>query len=181
MFDFSKNYFELFGMPVDFRVDTQLLAARYRELQKVVHPDRFAAADAQSQRLSLQNATLVNEAYQTLKTPLLRAQYLLRLHGRDIDAQQDSLNDPGFLMQQMALREALAAVPDADDPHASLDALLDEIASLARAQIAELATLLDNPLNAQLDAAVQAVQRMQFLDKLQAEADGVEAQLDEAC
>ena len=54
MFDFSKNYFELFGMPVGFVLDAAELSARYRELQKVVHPDRYAASGGRSQRLSLQ-------------------------------------------------------------------------------------------------------------------------------
>lgn len=181
MFDFSKNYFELFGLPVGYQVDAGELADRYRALQKVVHPDRFAAADAYSQRLSLQNATLVNEAFQTLKDPLLRAQYLLRLHGCDSAAETQTLNDPEFLMQQMEWREALANVPRAEAPHARLDALLDEIATMLRGQVAELAVLLDNPTAPQLDAAAQAVQRMQFLKKLHTEAEAIEADLEEAC
>ena len=180
MFDFSKNYFELFGLPVGYQVDNAELASRYRSLQKVVHPDRFAAADAQSQRVSLQNATLVNEAFETLKDPLRRAQYLLSLHGRGSDVETNTLHDPGFLMQQMEWREALADVPRAEDPHARLDTLLLEIAGMLRTQVAELAILLDSPSAEHLDAAGQAVQRMQFLNKLHAEAEGVEADLEEA-
>ena len=82
--------------------------ARYRELQKVVHPDRYAASGGHSQRLSLQGATLVNEAYQTLKDPLTRAQYLLTLKEAVLDDHKHTLDDPAFLMQQMELREALA-------------------------------------------------------------------------
>ena len=44
MLDFSKNYFELFGLPLDYSVDTSALADSYRNLQRVVHPDRFASA-----------------------------------------------------------------------------------------------------------------------------------------
>ena len=106
MVDFSQNYFELFGMPTGFALDTGSLAARYRELQKVVHPDRFAASGERSQRLSLQRATLVNEAYQTLKDPLRRAQYLLEIKAGGQALQESTLNDPEFLMRQMELREA---------------------------------------------------------------------------
>lgn len=179
MFDFSKNHFELFGLPVGFQIDTAELASRYRELQKVVHPDRFAAADAHSQRLSLQNATLINEAFQTLKDPMQRARYLLGLRG--VDVEQKTLNDPAFLMQQMEWREALAAVPSAADPHARLDELLQEIARLLRSQVAELAVLLDDPSGDQLESAANAVQKMQFLNKLHAEAEAIEADLEEAC
>jgi molecular chaperone HscB len=179
MFDFSRNHFELFGMPVGFVLDTGELAARYRELQKVVHPDRFASAGGQSQRLSLQSATMVNEAYEVLKDPLKRAQYLLGLRGVETGAQQKSLNDPGFLMEQMELREALVAVREADDPQAELDALLHQITRMIKAQVAQLAVQLEDSGPAQLAAAAQTVQRMQFLNKLHAEAEAVEAELEE--
>ena len=180
MFDFSKNYFELFGMPVGFLLDGAELSARYRELQKVVHPDRYAASGEQSRRLSLQSATMVNEAYQTLKDPLKRAQYLLTLKGMEIDAPQKTLNDPAFLMQQMELREALAGVRDMADPQAELDALLREIGNMSKTLVGQLAVQFEESSPEQLQAAAQTVQKMQFLNKLQAEAEAVEADLAEA-
>jgi len=181
MFDLSKNYFDLFGLPVRFQLDTNELSTRFRELQRVVHPDRFAAADAQSQRLSLQNATMVNEAFQTLKDPLRRAEYLLRLRGVALDETSSTVNDPDFLMQQLALREALSEVKAADDPCGRLDDLLDEIDSLLRSQVARLAVLLEERSSEQLGDAALAVQKMQFLNKLHAEAEIVEADLEEVC
>jgi len=180
MFDFSKNFFELFGMPVGFLLDGAELAARYRELQKVVHPDRFAASGEHSQRLSLQGATLVNEAYDTLKDPLKRARYLLTLKGVDIDSQQQTLNDPAFLMQQMELREALAEVRSARDAQAELDRLLREIGNMIKTQVAQLAVQFEDSTPQQLAAAVQTVQKMQFLNKLHAEAEAIEADMEEA-
>ena len=180
MFDFSKNYFELFGVPVGFLLDAAELSARYRELQKVVHPDRYAAAGEQSQRLSLQSATMVNEAYQTLKDPLKRAQYLLTLKGMDADPAQQTLNDPAFLMQQMELREALAGLRDKHDPQAELDALLRDIGNMIKSLIAQLAVQFEESSPDQLQAAAQTVQKMQFLNKLHAEAEAVEADLAEA-
>jgi molecular chaperone HscB len=180
MFDFSKNYFELFGLPVGFIVDGSELSTRYRELQKVVHPDRFAAAGEASQRLSLQSATLVNEAYATLKDPLKRAQYLLSLKGIELDGKEHTLNDPAFLMQQMELREALAAVADARDPYAELDRLLREIGDMIKSHIAQLAVQFEDSSAEQLQAAAQTVQKMQFLNKLHAEAELIEGDLEEA-
>ena len=180
MFDFSKNYFELFGMPAGFVLDAAELAARYRKLQKVVHPDRFAASGEHSQRLSLQSATLVNEAYDTLKDPLKRAVYLLHLKGVDIDPQQHTLNDPTFLMEQMELREAIAGVRSASDPHGRLDQLLRDIGGMIKAQIAQLAVHLEESTPEQTEAAIQAVQKMRFLNKLHAEAEAIEADLEEA-
>jgi molecular chaperone HscB len=181
MLDLAKNHFDLFGLPVAFQVDTLQLAERYRELQKVVHPDRYAAADAQSQRLSLQNATRVNEAFQTLKNPLRRAEYLLTLSGVSLDASHSTLNDPEFLLQQMALREALAELEQASEPCERIDALRAEIDGLLRQQLAELAVLLDERSGRNLQDAARAVQKMQFLDKLNQEAEAVEADLERVC
>jgi len=179
MFDFSKNYFELFGLPVGFVLDGQELAARYRELQKVVHPDRFASAGEQSQRLSLQGATLINEAYVTLKEPLQRAQYLLALKGVEVDNQQSTLNDPAFLMQQMELRESLERIRGADDPHAELDGLMRDITAQIKSSVAQLAVQFEESDVEHLDAAAQIIKKMQFLNKLLAEAEAIEADLEE--
>ena len=180
MFDFSKNYFELFGMPIGFRVDSAELASRYRELQKVVHPDRYAAAGEQSQRMSLQSATMVNEAYEVLRDPLKRAQYLLSLQDEAYDPRPQTLNDPAFLMQQMELREALERVQTAADPQAEIDALMREIGALIKGQIAQLAVQFEDSSADQLAAAAQTVQKMQFLNKLHAEAEAIESDLEEA-
>jgi molecular chaperone HscB len=180
MFDFSKNYFELFGMPIGFRVDHAQLASRYRELQKVVHPDRYAASGEHSQRLSLQGATLVNEAYEVLKDPLRRAQYLLGLKDVGFDPSQQTLNDPAFLMRQMELREALERVGGAADPQSELDTLMREIEAMIREQVAQLAVQFEDASAEHLAAAAQTVQKMQFLNKLHAEAKVIEADLEEA-
>lgn len=180
MFDFSRNHFELFGLPVSFVVDRQALDGRYRDLQKVVHPDRFAAAGEQSQRIALQGATLVNEAYEILKDPLLRAQYLLQLKGLATDSQHSTLDDPSFLMQQMELREALAGVRGANDPAGELDRLMGEILMLIRTQVAQLAVQFEESSAEQLAAAADTVRKMQFLNKLHSEAEAIEAELEEA-
>ncbi len=84
--DFNADHFTLMGLPRAFRIDTAALDKRYRELQAEVHPDRFAHAGDAEKRLSLQWATKVNEAYQTLKKPLPRAKYLLHLADHDVGA-----------------------------------------------------------------------------------------------
>ena len=99
--DFNADHFSLFNLPRTFRLDASLLDQRYREIQAQVHPDKFAHAGAAEQRLSLQWAMRVNEAYQTLKRPLLRAQYLLKLAGNEIDAENNTAMPSEFLMEQM--------------------------------------------------------------------------------
>jgi len=81
--DIAQNFFELFGLDASFDLDLQLLSERYRELQREHHPDRHAHKGEREQRLAVQATAHLNEAFETLKTPLLRAQYLLKLEGVD--------------------------------------------------------------------------------------------------
>ena len=68
--DLSSSYFQLFGLPRSFEIDAAQLDSRYRELQRIVHPDRYVNAGDQERRLAMQQATRINEGYQTLKDPL---------------------------------------------------------------------------------------------------------------
>ncbi len=179
MFDFSKNHFELFGLPVGFLLDSAALAERYRELQKVVHPDRYANATDQERRISLQQATSVNEALATLKDPLKRAVYLLGLYGVEVDPRR-STADTAFLIEQMELREELEQVPQQADPHVALDALLRHINGAIKAVTAQLAVQFEDGSPDQLAAAQESVRKLQFLNKLHAEAEAVEARLEES-
>jgi len=83
--ELTSSYFDLFGLPVTYSVAAADLSERYKTLQKTVHPDKFSAATDQERLYSLQYSSRVNEAYQTLKSPLLRATYLLGLSGIDVN------------------------------------------------------------------------------------------------
>ena len=172
--------FELFGLPPRFALDAGALDVRWKELQRQVHPDKFAAQGAAAQRVAMQWSARINEAYRRLKSPLQRAAYLCELNGAPIDAENNTAMPPAFLMQQMELREALAEVRGAPDPQARLDALLREIGGLIKTQIAQIAVQFEEATPEQLNAAVQTVQKMQFLNKLHAEAEAIEADLEEA-
>jgi molecular chaperone HscB len=178
MFDLARNHFELFGLPVAFLLDGDALAERYRELQRVVHPDRYAAASDQEQRLALQQATRVNEAYETLRDPVKRVQYLLRLKGIEMDAQQETTRDAAFLMEQLELREALEKARQAEDPAAVLDELMARVATMIRKLVARMAIQFEEGTPEQLEAARESVRKMQFLNKLHAEAEALEAELE---
>jgi molecular chaperone HscB len=179
MFDFSKNYFDLFGLPASYVVDSGALSERYRELQKRVHPDRYASGTEQEQRLALQQATRVNEAFETLRDPLKRALYLLQVNGIDTDRETATTRDGAFLMQQMELREALEDVRAQQDPLAALDQLMVQIGRLLNDQVAQLAMQFESATPEQLEAARESVSKMQFLTKLQLEAEALEAALEE--
>ncbi|MDX5334430.1 MAG: Fe-S protein assembly co-chaperone HscB [Gammaproteobacteria bacterium] len=174
--DFSQNHFALFGLPVGFEVDAAALADSYRSLQAQLHPDRFATADDKQRRLSVQGASWVNEAYQTLKDPMRRARYLLELEGVSFNDETETSSDPEFLMEQMALREALGEVREAADPMAALDTVGDRIQALDRALTAEFERA---HAAGDLAAAKEAVLKMKFFRRLREEVERLEAELED--
>ena len=161
--DLSADFFSLFQLPRTFSLDSAELDTRYREIQGQVHPDRFTQAGDAEPRLSMQWATQANEAYQTLKNPLERAKYLLRLAGHDVLAESNTAMPTEFLMRQMELREAVVEARAAGDEDA-LDAvrlrLLDEI----KADHQRLAELIDVARN--YAAAANLVRQLMFQEKL---------------
>lgn len=179
MLDFSKSYFELFGLPTSFDLDAEALAERYRELQRVVHPDRYANASEQERRLAVQGSSHINEAFQVLKEPLARARYLLSLHGVQVAAGKETTSDPLFLMEQMELREALAEARGADDPYAVAAAVMVRLREQRQDLIVALLAQFADPTPEHLDAARENVRKLQFLEKLRADAENLEAELDD--
>ena len=135
----SDDDFTLFGLPQRQALDRADLDARRRDLQARVHPDRFAAEGASAQRLAMQWAVRVNQAYQRLQAPLSRAAYLCELRGVPIDAQRNTAMPAAFLMQQMQWREALDEAADG----AAVSRLDEAVARDERAGLEELAKLLD--------------------------------------
>jgi molecular chaperone HscB len=103
----QSSDFELFGLPERFAQDPGAIDARWKELQREGHPDKFAAQGAAAQRVAMQWSVRINEAYQRLKDPLKRAAYLCELRGAPIDAENNTAMPAEFLMEQMEWREAL--------------------------------------------------------------------------
>ena len=173
MIDFSRNHFELFGLPERFRFDARVLERAYHALQSEVHPDRFATADDTARRLALQSSARVNEAYRALKDPVIRAQYLLSLHGIDALAETDTALPLDFLEHQLERREAASDAVKARDV-AAVEALLAAVRAEYAELEARLAALLDT--DAAWDASRMRVRELKFLAKL---ADDIDAMLGE--
>lgn len=168
--DISQNYFEIFGLPVDFRVDVADLSDRYVELQRVVHPDRFASGSDAEKRQSMQETTFLNTAHDTLKSPLKRAIYMLKLE--DVTIEHNPQLPPAFLMEQIELRETLESIED-DTSLERLDAFKAEVGETMRTIEADFAA----SIGSDNDAAETAVYELQFLNKLLLEARQLEEKL----
>jgi molecular chaperone HscB len=177
--DFSSDFFQLFGLPRDFDIDAAQLDSRYRELQRVVHPDRYASAGDQQRRIAMQQATRINEGYQTLKDPLKRGRYLLELGGFAFGDQSHTTRDPEFLMRQMELREMLGAARTTRDPLATLARLIDAIDTDSDALTGELRTLFNGGECADAQVAAETLIKMQFFRRLREEAQELEAAIED--
>jgi molecular chaperone HscB len=172
--DLGKNYFELFGLPVTFEIDTADLAARYRDLQRRFHPDRYASAPDQERRLSMQMTALINEAFHTLKDPVARGRYLLGVQGISTDEETDSVMDPAFLMEQMELRESMDEARNAPDRVVRLGRLAQGVEKRQDTQTQALhACFADGSAQAQQRARA-IIREMQFLRKVLAEIENLE-------
>ena len=79
------DYFSVFGMEPHLELDGELLEREFHRLSRRLHPDRFARAADQERVWSLADTALINDAYRTLKDPLRRTEYLLKLTGRKLD------------------------------------------------------------------------------------------------
>jgi len=161
----ASTDFELFDTEPRFSQDRAALDARWRALQTEVHPDRFAVEGAAAQRVAMQWAVRVNEAYQRLKDPIRRAAYLCELNGAPIDAENNTAMPAAFLIQQMAWREAL------DDAHTvdEVDALLRQVTDHRRAALAQLESALDREHDHA--AAAQQVRALMFVERFAHDID----------
>ena len=155
----QSNDFELFGLTQQFAQDRVAIDARWKELQREAHPDKFAAHGASAQRIAMQWSVRINEAYQRLKDPLKRAAYLCELGGAPINAHSNTAMPTAFLMQQIQWREAM----DEAQSVGELDALTDEV-NAAKAQLLQQC---EDVLDVQHHPAqaVAPVRALMFLDK----------------
>ena len=168
----QSDDFELFGLSASFAQDISVIDARWKQLQRQAHPDRFADQGQAAQRLAMQWSVRINEAHQRLKNPIKRAAYLCELRGVPIQAHDNTAMPAEFLMQQIELREALE---EADSP-AALQALADQI----QAQKAQLLRQLEVSLDQHSDVAqaAQQVRALMFVDRI---AQEIEARIDQIC
>jgi molecular chaperone HscB len=87
------NYFEVFELPQKLTIDTAALEKQFYSLSRRLHPDRFASRPVAEQEEALTKSSLLNDAYRTLKDPVLRTQYLLKLEGVELEEQSKAATD----------------------------------------------------------------------------------------
>jgi len=159
--------FALFGLPERFAIDLAQLDAKWKQLQGAAHPDRFATETAAAQRVAMQWAIRINEAYRRLKDPLARAAYLCTLHGADIEAETNTAMPAAFLMQQMEWRDALSEAKSLE----AVDALSDEVVDARQATLQSLQARIDDSAPVDWRAVAGIVRGLMFVDKFMSDID----------
>ncbi len=167
------DYFTLFGLPAQYPLDVQALATRFQDLQRQFHPDRFASRPQAEQLAAVQQSATINQAWQTLRNPLARAEYLLSLHGFDLASEQHTVRDTAFLMEQLELREELDGIEQAEDA-ARLEAFQKRVKGMYDARHQLMVEQLDNQT---WDVAADTVRKLRFLDKLRSATEQLEEKL----
>jgi molecular chaperone HscB len=156
----SDSDFTLLALPEQYAINSAQLQARWKAALTTAHPDRFSQAGAAGQRLAMQWSVRLNEAYQRLKHPLKRAEYLCGLRGVKVDAERNTAMPAAFLMQQMEWREAL--------DEAKTEATKDSIAAELKNQVAQYETQIAQAFDVDNapEQAAQLVRAWMFVDKL---------------
>lgn len=169
----KQNYFQLFKQSESFELDASTLAENYRQLQLEAHPDRFAAASETEKMRAVQLSSYLNEAYDTLKSTLRRAAYLLSLHDVDVEQVEQSDLSMDLLLEQIQLREALDELPKDSSALPALENLKADVTVKLAGMERKFA---DGLQRREFGSAKKVFHEMQFLHKLLAEIDSSEEQ-----
>ncbi len=165
--------FETLGVAATFDVDLPSVEKRYREMARVLHPDRHVAGAPADRRIALGKAVEVNEAWRLIRDPIRRAEALLRRRGVKVEEGKEPKADPEFLMEMMEQREALAAARASGDP-AEVEKLATQIRAREEDVLVRIATAFvsSGPLDNVLTLLGELRYYRRFLDEVSAIEDG---------
>ena len=158
----TQNFFTLLNLPEAFVVDLKKLDQHYQAIQKEIHPDRFASLNDETKMESVKKTAQVNDAYQTLKSSIRRAEYLLHLYGFDINDEKYTAVPQDFLLQQMEWREELETNTKNKE---ALEKLASVVAIKKKQKIDLLPTYFDKKNN--LPEAIKITRELNFIEKIE--------------
>jgi len=181
-----RDHFAVLGVERRYDLDATALEARYKELSRRLHPDRYAKADPRARKAALQRTVELNEAWRALKEPMRRAEYLLELGGVKIATDDGGARSggvaapPALLMEMLEAREELADARAAGDD-AEVARLGEAMrARAARAEAAVAAGLAGASGRDALEAVARELVALRyfgrFLDEVAAHADAREGE-----
>lgn len=161
----APDKFALLGLEPAFEISAAQLDESFRALSRKLHPDRFARASPRERRYSLEQTTLLNDAYRTLQDPVRRAEHLLALRG----VRGDPKMSPAFLEETMEDRERLLEAK-ADGGPAAVEQLAAEVREKQQRTLAEVKALLED--GGDPGKASELLARMRYYARYLDEASG---------
>jgi molecular chaperone HscB len=145
----GADYFEVFGQPRRYELDLAALEEKYLAISRNIHPDKYAVAGPEMQAFALRASAAVNQAYDVLRDPIHRAEYLLESAGGP-SATQNKQVPPDMLGHVMTLREEIEQAK-AEGDEAALEAIRERLLAQRRGIERRIAALCRD-----LDAAGEA-------------------------
>jgi molecular chaperone HscB len=162
----ANDAFGLLGLPARFDLDATLIEQAFFERSKELHPDRFASAPAAERVVALSRSRALNDAYQQIKKPVPRAEYLLARAGMKI-GENERIADAAFLMEILEMREELAEARVAKRT-SEVESLCADMTARRKAVVGSLSALFDkNDLPAIKDQLIV----LRYLDRYLEECD----------
>ncbi|XP_055855021.1 iron-sulfur cluster co-chaperone protein HscB [Episyrphus balteatus] len=163
----ESDFFELLSLPRDFDIPSTKLTKIFRQLQTLVHPDKFGNKTEREQANSAEWSALINKAYKTLSHPLVRGQYLLKLHGVEMPHDNSALNKE-FLLEMMEKNEEVDEAVSIEDLNSINEKIQEEIDS----EIGKLKALFaSNDLNGAKAVLVKMKYLMSIQSSIQAKLE----------
>lgn len=172
------NFFTLFNLPSQFKVDKRALDEAYHQAQKKYHPDNFVTENDNVKASMAQESSRINDAYRALKSPSERAQHVLDINGIEFEFDTATVSDTEFLMQQMELREQLERIVEQKDLD-RLEALEHDMQAELKRLEEEVANTLEGLTVVDGESLIAYVAKMQFMQKLLVEINHYFDELDD--
>lgn len=167
------DYFELFGLPYNLKIEKAYNLKKYYELSRKYHPDQYSLKDLDAQQMALSMTALVNEAKKVLDNENLRLEYLLKLKGYLEEDEKYSLPQD-FLMSMMELNEAIMENKMEED-NSKREALDNEIRNLNRDIKEDVEEYLNQDnliLNEEIASKLKAYYfKCKYLERMKSNAD----------
>lgn len=154
------NHFARMNMPQDFDLGLKKLEVAYFSLQTKLHPDRFANKTEKEKLFSMQQTMSVNEAYEALKTPLTRAEYMLKLKNIIVNADNATVKpSQALLIESLDAREKLSEATSSEEiRQITIEAVENKLSCID--------TIKQNFIDENLEEAAQNTIRLRYLEKL---------------
>lgn len=159
--DHSVDFFQIFGLEKKFEIEDGSLEGKYKDWQKKLHPDLVHTKSEKEREYAAEQSARVIDAYSTLRNPLSRALYIMRLEGVKVD-EEKTISEGELLAEIMEIREA---VEEAVDTQA-----LDQIKTQMQQKLRHWSDSFANAFRSKnYDEALSSIQRMTYYDRVNEE------------